>query len=167
MTCQDTEGNANIITIAWLIPVSQYPPLVVMSIRPTHFSYALISSTNEFAINIPPKEIAADVLFCGRNSGRDVDKFDVTDLTPVTAQLISVPIIKECSAHLECKVKHDIEAGDHRLLIADVLVAYTRADILGEKGQYDLTRANPLLHLGRDFFTSTSEDVFEPLPKSL
>lgn len=166
VTCQDTNGNANIITIAWLIPVSVTPPLIAMSIRPTRYSYELIDSTLEFAINVPSHGIAQEVLFCGRNSGRDVDKFDATGLTPGDAQMIRVPIIKECMAHLECKVMQEIEVGDHQLIIAEVLMAYTRADVLGDTGQYDLMKMNPLLHLGRNFFTGTSINVFEPLPKS-
>ncbi len=39
VTCCDTEGNPNIITIAWLIPVSVNPPLTGMSIGRSRFSY--------------------------------------------------------------------------------------------------------------------------------
>jgi flavin reductase (DIM6/NTAB) family NADH-FMN oxidoreductase RutF len=82
VTCCDAEGQPNIIAIAWLVPVSASPPLVGMGIRPTRHSYGLIQATGEFVINVAPHEIAQQAIFCGRRSGRNVDKFAATSLTP-------------------------------------------------------------------------------------
>jgi flavin reductase (DIM6/NTAB) family NADH-FMN oxidoreductase RutF len=161
VTCCDTEGRPNIIAIAWLIPVSVNPPLVGMSIRPTRHSYGLIQATGEFVVNVAAYEIAQQVLFCGRQSGRDVDKFAATGLTAGQAQRVRPPIIEECIAHLECRAVQDVEAGDHRLVVAEVLAAYTRPGVLDD-GLYDLGRVHPLLHLGRNRFTSTGAQSIEP-----
>jgi flavin reductase (DIM6/NTAB) family NADH-FMN oxidoreductase RutF len=162
VTCCDAEGQPNIVAIAWLMPVSVQPPLVGMSIRPTHYSYGLIRTAGEFVINVAPQEIARQVLFCGRRSGRDVDKFAATGLTAAQAQRVSSPIIEECIAHLECRVVQDVEAGDHRLVLAEVLAAYVSPGILDEDGLYDLSRVHPLLHLGRNRFTTTLAQSVEP-----
>jgi flavin reductase (DIM6/NTAB) family NADH-FMN oxidoreductase RutF/ribosomal protein S18 acetylase RimI-like enzyme len=161
VTCCDSAGKPNIITIAWLIPVSVTPPLVGLCMRKTRFSYNLITTTGEFVINLAPIEIAREALYCGRRSGSQVDKFLATGLTPLPAQKVRPPIIKECIAYLECRVKQDIEFGDHNLLIAEVLAAYAHPDILTEDDLYDLTRGRPLLHLGRNCFTSTQPQAFE------
>jgi flavin reductase (DIM6/NTAB) family NADH-FMN oxidoreductase RutF len=161
VTCCDAEGQPNIIAIAWLIPVSVQPPLLGMSIHPTRHSYGLIRATGEFVINVAPYEIAQQVLFCGRRSGRDVDKFAVTGLTAGQARLVRPPIIEECIAHLECRVVQDVKTGDHRFVVAEVLAAYTRPGILDD-GLYDLSRLKPLLHLGRNRFTSTLAQSAEP-----
>ncbi len=164
VTCCDAEGRSNIITITWLIPVSIRPPLVGMSIGPTRHSYRLIQATGEFVINTAPYQISQQALFCGLRSGRDVDKFALTGLTPGEALRVHPPIIEECTAHLECRVLRDIEAGDHRFVIGEVLAAYARPGSLAD-GLYDLSRIHPLLHLGRNRFTSTlSESVEPPLP---
>ncbi len=162
VTCCDDEGQPNIIAIAWLIPVSIRPPLLAMSIAPTRHSYVLISATGEFVINIAPYELAQQVLFCGRRSGRDVDKFAVTGLTPGEALHVRPPIIKECVAHLECRVVQDIEIRDHRLVVGEVLATYVRPGTLDDDGLYDLSRVQPLLHLGRNTFTSTLAESIEP-----
>jgi flavin reductase (DIM6/NTAB) family NADH-FMN oxidoreductase RutF len=65
-------------------------------------------------------------------------------------------------AHLECRVVQDVEAGDHRLVIAEVLAAYAGPSILAGDGLYDLSRVQPLLHLGRNRFTSTLVQTVEP-----
>jgi flavin reductase (DIM6/NTAB) family NADH-FMN oxidoreductase RutF len=166
VTCCDAEGQPNIIAIAWLIPVSVHPPLVGMSIRPTRHSYGLIQATGEFVINVAPHEIAQQALLCGRRSGRDVDKFAATGLTPGQARHVRPPIIKECIAHLECRVVQDVEAGDHHFIIGEVLTAYARPGVLDDSGLYDLSHVHPLLHLGRNRFTSTlGQSVEPPLPK--
>jgi hypothetical protein len=113
-------------------------------------------------INLAPIEFARETLYCGRRSGSQVDKFLATGLTPLPAQIVRPPIIQECLAYLECRVKQDIEIGDHNLLVAEVLAAYARPDILTEDDLYDLTRTHPLLHLGRNRFTGTQTQAFEP-----
>jgi flavin reductase (DIM6/NTAB) family NADH-FMN oxidoreductase RutF len=162
VTCCHAEGQPNIIAIAWLIPLSVKPPLVGMSIRPTRYSYGLIRATGEFVINVAPHEIARQVLFCGRRSGRDVDKFAATGLTPGQAQLVRPPIIEECLAHLECRVVQDVETGDHHLVVAEVLAAYTQPGVLDDDGLYDLSRVHLLLHLGRNRFTGARPQSIEP-----
>lgn len=162
VTCCDADGRPNIITIAWLMPVSADPPLVCMSIGPTRHSYALIRETGEFVVNVASYEIAQQALFCGRRSGRSVNKFEETGLTAGAAQHVRPPIIQECLAHLECRVTQDIEAGDHHLLVGEVVAAYTHPGILDDRGLYDLSRAHPLLHLGRNNFTSTRAESVEP-----
>lgn len=158
VTCCDTEGKPNIITIAWLIPVSVNPPLAGMSIGPSRFSYGLIRETGEFVINVAPYDIASKVLFCGRRSGREVDKFSETGLTPKEAQSVRPPIIEECVAHLECRVVQDIEAGDHHIVVGEVLAAYANRGILEENGLYRLNQVQPLFHLGKNWFTSTRSE---------
>jgi flavin reductase (DIM6/NTAB) family NADH-FMN oxidoreductase RutF len=162
VTCCDAEGQPNIIAIAWLIPVSVRPPLVGMSIGPTRYSYGLIQEGGEFVINVATYEIAEQVLLCGRRSGRDLDKFAVANLTPGEALHVRPPIIEECVAHLECRVVQDIEIGDHQFVVGEVLAAYVGRGTLDDDGLYALSRVQPLLHLGRNRFTSTRTQSVEP-----
>ena len=61
-------------------------------------------------MNIPYGQDAKDILnFCGTKSGRDVDKFQELGLTPVEAEKISVPAIRELPLTLECKVVYKQE----------------------------------------------------------
>jgi flavin reductase (DIM6/NTAB) family NADH-FMN oxidoreductase RutF len=162
VTCIDAEGNANIITIAWAIPVSSRPPLMAISVAPPRHSFGLIQETGEFVVNIVPYELAEKALYCGRRSGRDVNKFDEAGLTAKPAKHVRPPIIAECIAHVEGRVVQDVEAGDHHLFVAEVLAAYARADVLGDSGMYDLSKARPLLHVGGKVFTTTTGETIEP-----
>ena len=162
VSCCDSEGKANIITIAWVIPTSVEPPLIGMSIRPTRYSYQLIKETGEFVINIAPYALAEQALRCGRYSGREINKFAETGLTPGMAMYVRPPIIEECLAHIECRTVQDIETGDHRLLIAEVLEVRIDPHMIDQHGLYDLSHVASLLHLGRNRFTTTTDHFIDP-----
>lgn len=162
VTCCDAQGKPNIVTIAWLIPLSVQPALLGMALRPTRHSYALIRTTGEFVVNVAPYEIARQALFCGRRSGRDLDKFAASGLTARPAQRVRPPVIEECVAYLECRLVEEVAAGDHQLLIAEVLTASVQPGTLDSEGMYDLTCVRPLLHLGGNRFTSTLAQSIEP-----
>jgi flavin reductase (DIM6/NTAB) family NADH-FMN oxidoreductase RutF len=162
VTCCDEEGKPNIITIAWQVPISVNPPLVGLSVRNTRYSYNLIKSTGEFLINLVPIDLIDEANFCGSKSGSQVDKFMVTGLTPIPAQKVRPPIIRECLAYLECRLQQDIELGDHNLLVGEVLAAYSHPKNLTKESLYNLSEARLLLHLGRDRFTSTQTEIIEP-----
>jgi flavin reductase (DIM6/NTAB) family NADH-FMN oxidoreductase RutF len=162
VTCRDKEAKPNIAAMAWVIPLSVEPPLVGMSIRQTRYSYGLIRETGEFVVNVAPVELAEQALVCGRRSGRDLDKFSATGLTAGKARKVQPPIIEECLGFLECRVADDIETGDHRLVIGEVLEAYAKAEVLEDGGLRALNRARPLLHIGKNFFTTTEKTIVEP-----
>ncbi|OSS41318.1 Flavoredoxin [Desulfurella amilsii] len=106
------------------MPVSKEPPLVACAIGKKAYSCKLIESTKEFIINVPPKELKPQIYYCGFHSGSQVDKFKETGLTPQPARKVKAPIIDECVAYMECKVRQEIEAGDKRLFIGEVIEAY-------------------------------------------
>lgn len=162
VTCVGSDNRPNIIAIAWMIPVSIEPPLVALSVRPARHSYPLLVEYGELVINVPPYELAAAALRCGRRSGASEDKFATTGLTAARARHVRPPIIAECLAHLECRIVSDTEMGDHRLLVARVIEAYARPGFIGEDGLRDVAWAEPLLHVGKNRFADLRGETSEP-----
>lgn len=160
LTCADKAGKTNIITIAWAMPVSMKPPLLVVSIAPKRHSYKLIRETKEFVINIPTMKFVKETLFCGRRSGREFDKFKETKFTPLPAQTVKAPIIKECVAHLECRLYRRITAGDHSLFIGEIQAAYANKDAFTNK--YNLEKTKLIFHIGGDEFTTLKTKIVSP-----
>jgi flavin reductase (DIM6/NTAB) family NADH-FMN oxidoreductase RutF len=134
--------------------------MLVFAIRRERHSYELLEETEQFVVNIAGRELARQVLYCGRRSGKNVDKFKETGLTVGAAKKVKVPIVNECAAHIECQLSETIPKGDHVLVIGRVVAAYARTDAF--RGLYDLSRFQPLLHLGSDVFTTTSTETIEP-----
>ncbi len=160
VSCVDKGSKANAITLAWSMPVSINPPMVVMSIASKRYSHELIEETKEFVINIPTMDIVQETLFCGRRSGRTYDKFKETRLTTLPAKLVKPSIIKECVAHLECKLEKQITVGDHTLFIGRVLTAYTDKGVFDEK--FDVEKVKPIYHMGGEDFVTLAPEIVSP-----
>jgi len=154
------EGKANIITLAWAMPISRHPPLLLLGITPKRYSHELIAGPKEFVVNIPTMDIVKETLFCGRRTGRLHDKFKETGLTPLPAKMIRPPIIKECVAHLECKLHQQISMGDHTLFVGEVLTAYVNEGVF--HGKFDLEKAKLIYHAGGDDFATLAPEIVSP-----
>lgn len=142
LTCR-ADGKDNIITLDWHMPLSFDPMMFAVSIGKTRFSLGMVRSSKVFVANFMVKESEAGVLFCGRHSGKTVDKFATSGLEKEEAKTIDCPRVKEAHAYLECEVVSEIEVGDHILFIGKV----THAE---EKG-----KGKRLFHLEADRFTTT------------
>lgn len=70
------------------MPISMNLPLLAVSLAPRKHSHKLIEETKEFVINTPTMEFVKEILFCGRRSGRDFDKFKETKFTPLPAKTV-------------------------------------------------------------------------------
>lgn len=138
------DGNPNIITIAWTGIMNSEPPVVYIGVRPVgRHSYRLIRESGEYVINLPSAGQAKVVDYCGTVSGKDVNKFKETGLTPVPASRVQAPLIAECPVNVECKVRQVLPLGTHDVFIADVLAVHFNEEVLNEKGRPDLDLIRP------------------------
>lgn len=161
VSCVGKAGKSNIITLAWAMPTSISPPLVAVSIAPRRHSHMLIEETGEFVVNIPTMEILEETFFCGTVSGKNHDKFKEAGLTPLPARKVKPPIIKECVAHLECKLHSRFPTGDHTIFVGEVVEAYADKNCFSSAG-YDLEKAWMVFHLGGDEFATLQPKIFKP-----
>jgi len=160
VSCRDKNGKANIITLAWTMPTSIKPPLIVMSIAPRRHSHRMIKETGEFVVNVPTMKIVRQTLFCGRISGKECDKFKEAPLTAMRAKKVRAPIIKECVAHLECKLVQTIKTGDHTLFVGEVVAAYAKKGVFIKT--FNVEKVKPVFHMGGDSFVTVHPKVVTP-----
>ncbi|MCM8783894.1 MAG: flavin reductase family protein [Candidatus Omnitrophica bacterium] len=147
------KDKTNIVTLAWTTPVSHNPPLVAICIHQNHFSHGLIKESKEFVINVPDEGLIEKVHRCGTVSGREIDKFKEFGLTPLKAEKVAPPLIKECFAHLECRVVDIYSRGDHSIILGEVLCAQIKEGLFKEV--LDIEHIKTLHHLGANFYTTT------------
>lgn len=147
VSCGETGGVRNIITIAWTGVVCTDPAMCSISIRPQRFSYGLIRNSGEFVINLTTAAMARAVDWCGVKSGRDLDKFKEMKLTAVPAQHVRAPLIAESPVNLECRVREVRQLGSHHLFIAEILAVHADPAYFDARtGFFDLAAAGPLCY---------------------
>lgn len=152
VTCSDGKGKDNIITVAWTGTICTNPAMAYISVRPERYSYDIIKSTGEFAINLTTKDLVYATDFCGVRSGRDIDKFKKMKLTKETAKHINVPLIKESPVNIECRVKEIVELGSHHMFVSEVLVVHADNKYMDKKGKFDLSRSNPIVYSHGEYY---------------
>ena len=160
VSCIDKTGKPNVLPLAWAMPTSRDPALVAISVAPSRYSHSLIEETNEFVVNLPTMEIIKETLACGRTSGKNHDKFSETGLTPLSARKVKAPIIKECVAHLECKLHSQFKTGDHTIFVGEVIAAYANKGVFTDI--YNIDKAQMLYHLGGNIFATLNQKLYKP-----
>jgi flavin reductase (DIM6/NTAB) family NADH-FMN oxidoreductase RutF len=126
VTSVGKSGKPNIITIAWTAILSMSPFMVGIAVAPKRHSHKLISESKEFVINIPAFELEKQMALCGAKSGKTVDKFKESGLTPLKSEKVKAPRIAEYYAWLECKLVNSIETGDHTFFVGEVVASKER-----------------------------------------
>lgn len=154
-------GRPNIITLSWAAPVSHEPPMMVIAVAPRRFSHDLILASGEVTVNVPPWSLLAEAAFCGRVSGRDVDKFAECAFTPLPSTRVAPPGIAECLATFECRVENHWTAGDHTLFLLHILRLAVDEEVAGEGFDPSRPRPSTIHHLGGDFYAPLGEPVRE------
>jgi len=104
--------KANVMTISWTL-VLDFTPRFAITTGAWNHSYAALRKTRECVIAIPTVDLLDEVVGVGTCSGADTDKFARFGLTAVPGSVVKAPLIRECLAHIECKVvdivrRHDI-----------------------------------------------------------
>ena len=122
----DKTGQANIMTIGWgTFGWIWSKPMFLVMVRPSRHTYGLLEEHGEFTVNIPGRDLAEAVAFCGSASGRNFDKIAEKGLTASRGKRVKVPTVKECLVHYECAVVHHNDVLPQELVPAIDKVAYT------------------------------------------
>ena len=159
-------GTPNVIPVAWHMPVSSRPPLVAIAIEQSRHSADMISHSEQFALNFPGRSLLHHVQYLGSISGKEIDKFDATQLETFYAAHLSAPLIKGCVAWVECEVREVLPLGDHFLYIGLVVAVHVDPAAFDEQWLLAAEEVRPLHFLGANFY-STLDGVLEArLPRS-
>jgi len=145
-SCQLPNDKPNLITLAWAGVACSKPPMISIAIRPSRYSYDIIKKTGEFVIVIPDRKMLEAVDYCGCVSGRKVDKFEKTGLTPIAASEITPPLVLQAPVNLECKVSQILALGVHHLFLGEILAVHLDDNVSTEGKKIDVTVSNPIVY---------------------
>jgi flavin reductase (DIM6/NTAB) family NADH-FMN oxidoreductase RutF len=141
------------------------PPLIGIAVHPSRYSYDVIHKTEEFAINIPSRELLHHVQYLGSLSGADFDKLELTKLPSFRARRVDTVLLEGCVGWIECSLDDTIEIGDHFLFVGRVVAV--QADDEAFDGHWLLREndAKPLHYLGGNSYAILSEVLTARIPR--
>lgn len=141
----DLEGKPNLMNAAWGGICNSQPPCIAVSIRKERHSYAAVVERKAFTIGIPSEAQVKEADYVGIVSGRKVDKFAVTGLTPVKSELVDAPYAAEIPFVLECRLLHTLDIGTHTLFVGEIVDVKADSAVLGADGLPDILKIKPLV----------------------
>jgi flavin reductase (DIM6/NTAB) family NADH-FMN oxidoreductase RutF len=153
VTVGDAAGKSNVITLAWAGVVCSQPPMIGISIRPGRYSAELLKANGEFVVNVPDQRLLWAVDRCGMISGRDVDKWDASTLTPIPAEKVRPPLVSQCPICMECVVRQVISLGSHDLYLGEVVALHVDEAALDEHGKIDAKRLAPIAYVAAEYWS--------------
>ena len=138
-----TKNSFNTMTASWGgFGELWFKPVVFIFIRPQRHTLEFINNNDFFTLSFFGKEKREELTFCGRNSGKDVDKFAHCDFLPFETENKAIGI-QEATTILECKklyvdtikencfintddLKHYPNKDFHLMYVAEVKNVYVR-----------------------------------------
>lgn len=148
----DKAGKPNMMTAAWIGICNSNPLSIAVSMRPATYSHGNVTESKSFTVNIPSSELVKYVDYAGRLSGKDVDKFKETGLTPIRGEFVNAPYVKEFPIVIECEVTEFYDLGSHRQFIGKVIDVKADEAILNAQGNIDMNLLNPLIYEGENYY---------------
>ncbi|KZT27268.1 hypothetical protein NEOLEDRAFT_167754 [Neolentinus lepideus HHB14362 ss-1] len=132
-TSQD-EPKPNLMTIGFHMVIQhEDPPLFGVVIGPWDHSYAALKKTKECVIAVPTVDLMEKVVDIGNCSGEDVDKFEKFGLTPLKANRVGAPLVRECMANFECKVEDTKLVGKYNVWLLKVVRGWIDSEKRNQK----------------------------------
>jgi flavin reductase (DIM6/NTAB) family NADH-FMN oxidoreductase RutF len=153
------DGVLNVMAASWVMPVSEEPPYIVLSIDRETRTYRNIVETREFTINIVGVEHVDIVYKAGSISGWKIDKWRLLGLKPASSKHISVPGIQGSYGYIECVVEKMFRAGECDLVLCSPKAIHVRNDLYTRYG-WDLGKARIIMHQRGRVFVLPGKLVF-------
>ena len=118
------KGETNIMTMGWHMVMEFTPSLIGCYIWTENHSFDMVRRSGECVFNVPTADLAAKVVGIGNCSGRDVDKFAKFGLTAVPGSKVEAPLIGECFANFECRLRDASLIDKYSLFVLEVVKAH-------------------------------------------
>lgn len=137
VSCRGKNGQDNALAVAYCCNCSYDPPMVMVGIVPSRYSYPLIKDSGCFVVNLPAKDNKELFDYLGSKSGRDENKLENMNAKVREAIKINAPLLDDCPINIECRIIDSIVTGSHEMFVGKVEYVHAKDDLVNENGDID------------------------------
>lgn len=159
-------GNYNVMPATLVTPISFDPPLIGLAVHPERHTHDMIKRSQEFALNVPGRDLLHHCQYLGSVSGREFDKFELTKLSTFKARRVEAPLIEGCLGYIECGLEDAYTIGDHTLFIGMVVAAQAEKEAFEQVWLLADDDHKPLHHLGANHYAILGERLEARVPEA-
>lgn len=142
VSCRGKNGEENALAVAYCCNCSFAPPMVMVGIVPSRYSYEMIKESGCLVVNLASQKNKEMFDYLGSTSRRDEDKLKVINAKTKDAIKVNAPILEDCPVNIECKVVNSVLTGSHEMFICTVEYVHADANVVDEKGNIDYSAIN-------------------------
>jgi len=142
VSCRGLDGEDNVLAVAYCGNCSYEPPMVMVGIVPSRYSYKLIKESGCFVVNLVDQDYKDTFDYLGQNSKRDGDKLAVKNVQLENGEIVNAPILKDCPVSIECTIVDSILTGSHEMFIGKIEYVHANEELVDVEGNIDFTKIN-------------------------
>lgn len=139
VSCRGLDGENNVLAVAYCSNCSYDPPMVIVGIVPSRYSYKMIKESGCFVVNLVDKEYKETFEYMGSHSKRDEDKLAKMNVKMSEGVKVNAPILDDCPVNIECKVVDSIVTGSHEMFVGKIEYVHGYNKIVDDKGNIDFS----------------------------
>jgi len=123
-------------------------PVLCVSLKDSHFITEGIAQSGFFSVNIPSRELVAELDYCGIASGWQVDKSEL--FSSYYDEAGTAPMVAECMLCFVCKVCDAKPIKGFTMFFGEIVAVYADEECLVD-GAVDPLKADPIIMMGMSY----------------
>lgn len=140
VSCRGLDGENNVLAVGYCCNCSFNPPMVMVGIVPTRYSYQMIKDSGCFVVNLVDRSYAKTFQYLGTHSKRDGDKLAECNVKLKEGEKVKAPILSDCPVNIECTVVDSIMTGSHEMFVGKVEYVHADASMTDAEGNIDFSQ---------------------------
>ena len=166
-------GVPNLAPFSFYNMISANPPVVVVGLslrRDCSRKDTLINieATSEFAIATVTADLADSMVKCGADLPYEQSEFDFANLTPLPAEKIRPPLVKEAQVSIECTLRQIITTGEEpgggSIVLGNIVAIHVDDSVLDDAGAIDPLKLTTVGRLGGDWYANVANPYKMKIP---
>lgn len=140
VSCRGENGEDNALVVAYACNCSYDPPMVMVGIVPSRYSYHMVKETGVFVVNLVAERNKEAFDYLGSHSGRDENKLEKLSLNYKEGVKVAAPVLLDFPVNIECEVVDSIKTGSHEMFVGKVVYIHADEELLNDNGAIDFSR---------------------------
>ena len=144
VSCRGLNGEENALAVAYCGNCSYDPPMLMVGIVPSRYSYKMIKESGCFVVNIVEKDYEEVFNYLGSVSKKDEDKLEKMNVKRADGVVVNAPILTDCPDNIECTIVDSIVTGSHEMFIGKVEYVHANEEYVDGEGNIEYSKINLL-----------------------
>ncbi len=138
VSCRGKNGENNALAVGYACNCSYDPPMVMVGIVPSRYSYHMIKETGLFVVNLVAEKNEDDFNYLGSHSGRDENKLENIKSEIRDGEKVKVPVLIDFPVNIECEIVDSIKTGSHEMFVGKVVYIHADEEFVNSDGEIDM-----------------------------